>query len=353
MAAVVAVTSAQRQPRTRWIHGFATDSVLAFCWVPFGVAAVLWTGNVSVTRSLMSGALILSFTHQPLTLPLVYGDREQFELRRRIFMWSPIVFTVAVYVTLNVSLTLLAIVGGLWNAIHTLFQRYGITRIYGRKAGQWDGRLERALLLSWLAGALVWAAADTRTPDRIVEAGLAGHNRDALEILADLRPVALVLTVPATVVALTLAAVWLRREIEAGPDANPAKHLYVGSTAALFVLLVIHPIAGLIAYVGSHAVEYFIIVYTNLRTRYQLGSDDEALVGRAVRSRIGRPGFLAIYAALIGAIVVILRALDSPMAYAMVLFVLGGLHVFYDGFIWKLRRPRVADSFDIASAPAG
>ena len=125
MAAVVAVTSAQRQPRTRWIHGFATDSVLAFCWVPFGVAAVLWTGNVSVTRSLMSGALILSFTHQPLTLPLVYGDREQFELRRRIFMWSPIVFTVAVYVTLNVSLTLLAIVGGLWNAIHTLFQRYG------------------------------------------------------------------------------------------------------------------------------------------------------------------------------------------------------------------------------------
>ncbi len=350
MAAVVTAT-APRRATPRWIHGAATDTVMALCWVPFGLAALHWSGNAWATQVLMSGVLLLSFTHQPLTLALVYGDREQFELRRRVFTWSPVVFVVVVYVALNVSLTMLAIVGGLWNALHTLFQRYGITRIYGRKVGQHDGRLERAMLLSWLIGAMVWAAADSRTPGRILDAGLVGHNRDALEILADLRPLAVVLTVPTVAVAATLTAVWVRGELAAGLAANPAKHLYVGSTAALFVLLVVHPLAGLIAYVGSHAIEYFVIVYTNLRTRYQLSPDDEALLGKAVRSRVGRPGVLIAYGAVVAAVVLVLQQLGNLMVYSTVLFVLGGLHVFYDGFIWKLRRARVATSFGLPMAP--
>ncbi|MDH3755084.1 MAG: hypothetical protein OEU32_14535, partial [Acidimicrobiia bacterium] len=110
------------------------------------------------------------------------------------------------------------------------------------------------------------------------------------------------------------------------------------------------PIAGLIAYVGSHAFEYFVIVYTNLRSRYQLQPDDPAIVGRAVRSPIGRPGFLVLYLGSLVAVVMVLQRLESPTAYVLVFFVLGGLHVFYDGFIWKLRRPAVARSFDL---PAG
>ncbi len=34
----------------------------------------------------------------------------------------------------------------------------------------------------------------------------------------------------------------------------------------------------------------------------------------------------------------------------MVFFTLGGLHVFYDGFIWKLRRPAVAQSLAIPAS---
>jgi hypothetical protein len=33
----------------------------------------------------------------------------------------------------------------------------------------------------------------------------------------------------------------------------------------------------------------------------------------------------------------------------MALLTLGALHIFYDGFIWKLRRPRVAASLGIAT----
>ena len=38
--------------------------------------------------------------------------------------------------------------------------------------------------------------------------------------------------------------------------------------------------------------------------------------------------------------------IGSVRTYVMVVFVFGGLHVFYDGFIWKLRRAEVARGFD-------
>ena len=151
-------------------------------------------------------------------------------------------------------------------------------------------------------------------------------------------------------VALTMA--WIRREVLAGQSSNPAKHLYVASTAALFGLMLVDPVAGLIGYVGSHSLEYFVIVYTNLKSRYQDHPEDPAIVGRAVRSPVGRPGFLVLYLGSILVILAVLQRFDSPTIYALVFFTLGGLHVFYDGFIWKLRRNKVARSFDLPTGVA-
>mgnify|MGYP003329346970 CR=1 FL=1 len=59
-------------------------------------------------------------------------------------------------------------------------------------------------------------------------------------------------------VAVVLTARWLRDELHRGAAANPAKRLYVAATAALFVTILVNPIAGFLGYVGAHAVEYFI-----------------------------------------------------------------------------------------------
>ena len=116
----------------------------------------------------------------------------------------------------------------------------------------------------------------------------------------------------------------------------------------MFVTILIDPIAGFIAYVGSHAVEYFIIVHRNLGTRYGSATvDGGAPVGRAVRTPFGRPGFFVVYLGLIVGIVSLVERYGSMLTYALVFFTLGGLHVFYDGFIWKLRRPALARSFDL------
>lgn len=333
--------------RTRWVHGPVLDVAMALCWVPFAIAGLVLQDDTDHLSWFVGATLLLSFSHQPLTLALVYGDGSNFRLRRRIFTWSPLVFAVAVFVTRDVSLATLAVVGGLWNAEHTLMQRYGITRIYGRKAGQDTGADEKWMLFSWLAVAMVWAAADSRTPGRVDRTGLGGNNRRGLEILTDLRPVALWVLPVVAIVALGLTARWLRDEHRRGGAANPAKRFYVAATAALFVTILVNPIAGFLGYVGAHAVEYFIIVHQSIGPRYASAEvDGGAPVGRAVR-RLTRLGFFAVYLSIIVGLVTLLRQYGTVTAYALVVFTLGGMHVFYDGFIWKLRRPNVARSLGL------
>src|SRR5581483_6184678 len=161
------VTSRPMWGRARWIRTPAVDIALAFAWVPFAVAAHAVSGDPDALARLFGFTFLLSFFHHPLTLPLVYGDPGQFALRRRTFTWSPVVFAVLITAGLTVSLVIVAVVAGLWNAEHTLMQRFGLTRIYGRKAGEEDGSLERWMLVSWLAHAVVWIGVDPATPSRV------------------------------------------------------------------------------------------------------------------------------------------------------------------------------------------
>jgi hypothetical protein len=221
-------------------------------------------------------------------------------------------------------------------------QRFGITRIYGRKKGQSEGGLERWMLVSWLALALVWVAADASTEGRIEGLKLGDVNADGLHILADLRPIATLLLLPVLLVVLALAATWVRAETRRWRvgAANPAKHLYVASTAALFVWILVDPISGFIAYIGSHSVEYFLIVHHSLGSRYADGSGGQ--LGAVVRAPGGRRRFLLGYLAVLAVVVVVSRGWASDDVYRFLVLFLGGLHVFYDGMIWKLRRPAVA-----------
>jgi hypothetical protein len=231
-------------------------------------------------------------------------------------------------------------------------QRYGLTRIYGRKVGQEEGRLELWMLFSWLALALVWVAADPTTPERANGlAALGRNNTTAIEVLAALRGAASWLVLPAIGLAVGLFVAWIVRESSRGAAANPAKWLYVGSTALLFGVILVAPLAGRLGYVGAHAVEYFVVVHHSMGRRYRdADADGGALLGRAVRARPGRLGFFAVYLGIVIGIVTVLERLGSPVAYGVVFFTLGGLHVFYDGFIWKLRQPAVADSVGLAAA---
>ena len=104
----------------------------------------------------MAVIFVVSFAHQPLTLGLVYGDPAQRDAHRSLYRWAPWVALALIVVGLNVSLSLVAVMAGLWNAEHTLMQRYGVMRIYGRKVGDDQGRIEKPMLIIWLVAGIAY-----------------------------------------------------------------------------------------------------------------------------------------------------------------------------------------------------
>ncbi|HEY7068673.1 MAG TPA: hypothetical protein VH479_01100, partial [Acidimicrobiales bacterium] len=195
-----------------WIHGPLFDTALAFVWVPFLLVARALEHDPHALALFAVSVFLLSASHQPLTLPLVYGDRDQYESRRALFMWSPLVFLLLAVAGMSISITLVAIVAGLWNAEHTIMQRYGVTRIYGRKVGDTDGRLERIMYFAWHIAALVWVAADGHTPDRIDRLPAGQVNHHTLTMLASLRPGARLLLLPVVAATAVITIRWLAAE---------------------------------------------------------------------------------------------------------------------------------------------
>ena len=331
----------------KWIHSPGRDAALALCWVPFAVAGFAVHSDARLLSALLSAVLILSLSHQPVTLALVYGDGDRFRAHRRVYLLAPVFALGAVLVGLRVSFLLVALVAALWNAEHTLMQRYGVTRMYGRKAGDDRGPIEKAMLFSWLGVAVAAAGANPATVRDLAKVQVGDVNARAIHLLTDLRPEASVILLPAIAVAVALTVRWVRAE-RAAPGANPAKWLYVGSTAALILTLCVNPIAGFAAYVGAHAVEYFVIVRSATERRARSG--EGGTVGALVRSPVGATGFVV--AAAGGAVVplVILQHASSFTIATAAYLTVGALHIGYDGLIWKMRQPAVAR--DLAAVAA-
>jgi hypothetical protein len=226
-------------------------------------------------------------------------------------------------------------------------QRYGVTRMYGRKAGDQRGGAEKTMLFSWLAVAVAAAAANPATAKELRLVQLGDVNKKAITTLTHWRPEAAVLLVPAVVVAVVLTARWARAE-RADPSANPGKWLYLVSTAALIITLCVDPVAGFAAYVGAHALEYFVIV--RAATARRAAGGEGGAVGMLARSRLGAGGFVLAAAGAAVVPLVVLEHLSTFMIATSTYLTVGALHIAYDGLIWKMRQPAVARDLAVAAA---
>jgi hypothetical protein len=342
------------RPRFGWIYGARPDLFVALCWVPIFLGVHWLTGRAGTDHllaALVNGAFVLSLLHQPLTLALVYGDRRQFELRRRLFTWSPVVAVGLIAVAVILDLWIIVPIAALWNTVHTLQQRYGLSRIYGRKAGFGSARLDRGVLFSWMAAALVIVGSTPRVLDQVSRVMLDQRNASAISDLSSVRPYAVWLLLPALAVALAFTALVVRQERAHLEEANRAKWVYQASSLLLIASIAYDPLAGFVAYVSAHAIEYFVVVTKTMQSRYGKTMDRSSLLGRMVCTTRGRLLFLG---AFLGAIYAVDRGLDTGLpthAYLITLYSIGILHFWYDSFIWKLRKPAVSKDFGIR-APA-
>jgi hypothetical protein len=335
---------------SKWITNPLHDVFVAFVWVPFAVAAAIALHHGSALLGVVWLAFLISFAHQPLTLGLVYGDAVQFASRRRLYTFAPVVAAAAIAVGLRVSITLVAVIAALWNAEHTLMQRFGIIRMYGRKAGDDHGRIEKTMVMLWLALIAVVVSITADLDRLVVRIGMGTTNRKGVEILGNLRPVALIALVPLAVAAVAVTVRWCRLEAAFGWS-NVPKYIYVGATAALLITIAVNPIVGFAGYVSGHALEYFIVVHRSLRRRSVTG--DTSVVAQATSTPVRRSVTYAAYFVAIGVLIVGSSRLWDGLGYRLALFFFGALHIFYDGFVWKLRRPALAASLGLPTVPSG
>jgi len=330
-----------------WIKGPIPDAALALSWVPFAIAAHFTEVAGGALRALFGTVMLISFLHQPLTFPLVYASPWRLATHRRLFLWFPVVAVLIIGTAVQVSLTLVAVVGGIWNAEHILMQRYGLTRLYGRKAGDDQGQRERWMLVSWFLIPLLWSAATgnlQRVLDRISSGSV---DAEAASVLAKMSTEAGVALAVVVLAAAYLTVRWTVGEHRLATGWNTGKLLYLVSTAGLFGLALVDPVAAVVGFVASHSVEYFALVNRSVASeRQHIG-----LLGQIARRPHGRSVFFGIYVVAATLVFFLLYRASPAPVLLMAILTIGAVHFFYDAFIWKLRKPEVAASLEGAPTP--
>jgi uncharacterized membrane protein YidH (DUF202 family) len=333
-----------------WIHGPLVDNVMGWCWLPIAVALHALERHPVALRSMIGIIFLVSFAHQPLTLGLVYGDPAQRRSRRTLYSVAPFAAAGVVILGVHVSLTMVAVIAGLWNAEHTLMQRYGVMRIYGRKVGDSNGALEKPMLIAWLLTALTYLGGYVDLKAIVARIDMGGTNANSVHQLDRVSSFVAVLFWPSLIVSAVLATRWVLAERAAGRANTLAKHWYVAATFGLVIAVVVDPIAGVFGYIAAHSIEYFGIVHSSLRRRAATG--DPSPIARATSSAARRAVVYASYAIAIGGMIYVSWTFWDGKLYAFLVLFFGALHILYDGFVWKLRRPATAASLGIVIASA-
>jgi hypothetical protein len=286
-------------------------------------------------RWLVSATLLLSFAHQPLTLWLVYGDVARRRAHARMVVWAPLVLALAVVIGMSTSPALVAFAAGVGNAAHTLRQRYGMCKLYGRLSG-FDCSADHRVLWAWLATAVLVAFARTDVDAAARSIGLGGRNRAVFQLISPAREAVAWLVPLAVVVMVSITVHWVRHELRRAVH-SATRLSYLGSTAVMFVVLAFDPVVGFVAYVGSHAVEYVLVVRWRVERTASVPGDDGA-VARLAR-RVGGAGTLLLYAPAVAALMLTLHVLRPAAIVPVVALTLGGMHLLFDTVIWRTPRP--------------
>ena len=288
--------------------------------------------------------LVINYVHRHLTFALVYGEKDEFMSRRKTYIALPVVFaclTVA-FVHLNLFVILLTL-SVVWTMYHSVAQKYGLTRIYSRKAGYGSAWIERGIIFSWFAW-LVMALAD-REKETILKFNAGRTLMDHAGWLADLSGI---LSALLLVVAIAFTLIYLAEEFRNRVRISIPKNLFVLSVLCLYTIFLYDLMIGYIVFAFSHALEYTAFVNMYVKKKYQQRTDASSLLSRASKH-------LWIYSGLFSVLIVGLcltgMNLDGNLFSA---YIVGSsfLHFLYDGWIWKLRKPDVGKPLDIGYAAA-
>ncbi len=263
--------------------------------------------------------------HRWITLALVFLDGDRFRQRSGVYLGIAAI-VIAFCLTVRVStgtLTCLLTIDYVWNAWHFAAQHHGIFRIYGRLA---EPERTAGLLTEKVAmrAFLVYVAV------RVAGWSWALPTLDAWLARADW----CVLLVPAWLIA---------RELRHLSRVNLGRLAYVTSVSGVYVgmLGAVHfrrPELLLMLATASalfHATEYLAIVTWTVRRKHGGGNDSRGVL-RIFAPRWGLT--LAVFMTVLGLGGWMIR-LHLLEFWLLLNVIVAYLHYWYDGMIWKVRRP--------------
>jgi len=352
--------------RSHW-HTSALVDTLAYAtsWAPCLALLVLFGDRFWNRAAIFIGVNVVSEVHRCYTFPYALVDPRHRRADRRRFFWLPIValaFIVASVVLLRLeprgtfdrALEGLTILVGGWNIYHVLAQKFGLLRVYAAKN---EGRAaspaaDRGLVFAWLVLVPAWLLPREAGALARVYGGTSLSSY-VTRALAFLRIASTPLLVVAAIVITLSIARFLIEEYRANRlRSAPRLTLAAGTMILCASFLFVRPLYAYLAFAFSHAVEYMVFVWAFQRRCYE--GDRTSTLGRA----LGSP--LLAYALFTLALVVLFFAFGP---WAKILFprlqwqlagldvgdgfirpyivVSSALHFYYDGVLWKLRRPEV------------
>ncbi|MCI0454646.1 MAG: hypothetical protein L0Y68_06595 [Candidatus Dadabacteria bacterium] len=332
--------STATQVQKSWIKNPAADlSFFDFGWILVLLPLVIFKDHLSI---IILSVLIVSYIHRHYTFALVYGDKEEFQKRKQIYIFLPIIAALATILSLYFdAFKVLLVAAVLWNMYHTITQKYGIARIYSRKAGYGEAWIDKGLIYSWFA--FLFFALVEREKDVIsqYQAGSAllnyiGDNLSYFTLASHFF----------LAIAIVFTLLFAYQEFKNRHQINIPKILFVISILLLYSIFFYSLIVGYIVFAFSHALEYIAFVNIFVNSKYKRKPDSTSVVALASRKQW-------IYSSLFSLGIVAICLVGIKLnENAFEIYIVGSsfLHFIYDGLIWKVRRPEVGKPLDIKYA---
>ena len=339
------------QTSSAWILGPVRDSLL-FIGAPLVAIATFlpmraWFSSQEIAVVLLA---IFTFGHHFPTFLRAYGDHELFaRYRWRFLLAPPIIFAGALWFNARDLHGLLLFIS-MWDIWHLMMQHYGFMRIYDSKAGaispvaSW---LDWALSYSWYVTLIL--ISPHYSHNLLSRAYLTGLPLISPETLAAAR------TGMSTLTAL-LTLVYIGYHLNRWRQGRPVSWrkftllgIFIGATYFLYVYIDDF-LVGFTIWSAFHCIQYYGIVWMFNRNRVAKHGHVTAFTRFLFRPRVA---LVVLYMAMIfayGFINYWASAVPGQFQSLLIAFIItsGGMHYYYDGFIWKMRDVETRQDLEIA-----
>lgn len=325
-----------------WIKNPLSDSVyFSFGWIVVFLALVLFQSHIGLIIVIV---LLFNYVHRHYTMALVYGQKEEFDKRKQVYIYLPIIAIIvtalSVYFKVFPYLLTLSV---LWTMYHSVAQKYGFTRIYSRKAGYGKGWIDKGILYSWFFYLFFAMLIYERSTLLKYKAGrvIIGNLNNYMDYISTLSYALLA-------VSIVFTFIYIYEEIKNRKQISIPKNIFVISTLSIYAIFFHSMVIGYIVFGFSHAIEYIAFVNIFVGAKYRKKPESNTFF-----SRVSKRQWL--YSGVFAAVIIVLSLIGMKLDQnAFLIYIVGSsfLHFVYDGLIWKVRHPEVGKPLDIKYSSA-